>query len=159
LDRANDFAQGITAKITVVAIESGIVELWKAGARNFVVINLHNIALTPTVKAQGTQTAAQQFVYTVNAALQPQLPYYALFLRATVLLLDLNTPFTQLVNTRIWTVQGLGTINFTDSTGFAFNPNDSDQNPNDYVFWDGFHPTTLVHYLTGHHSVPADIAA
>jgi phospholipase/lecithinase/hemolysin len=146
---ANDFAQGIEAKITVVDIESGIVELSKAGARNFMVINLPNIALTPTVKAQGTQTAAQQFVYTVNAALQAQLPYYALFLRATVLLLDLNTPFTQLVNTRTWTVQGLGTINFTDSTGFALNPNNSDQNPNDYVFWDGFHPTTLVHYLAG----------
>jgi thermolabile hemolysin len=148
---ANDFAQGIKANITVSDIELGIVALWKAGARNFMVINLPNIGLTPTVKAQHTQIAAQQFVYTVNAALQAQLPYYALFLKATVLLIDVNTPFTQLVNTRTWTVQGLGTINFWDSTGFAYNPNNGDlaQNPNRYVFWDGFHPTTLVHYLAG----------
>ena len=136
-------------QITVVDIESGIVELWKAGARNFMVINLPNIALTPTVKAQGTQIAAQQFIYTVNAALQAQLPYYALVLRQTVLLVDLNTPFTQLVNTGTWTVQGLGTIKFTDSTHFALAPLPTIKNPNQYVFWDGFHPTTRVHYLAG----------
>src|ERR1700732_4911236 len=50
---ANDFAQGIKANITVSDIESGIVELWKAGARNFMVIDLPNIALTPNVKAGG----------------------------------------------------------------------------------------------------------
>jgi phospholipase/lecithinase/hemolysin len=150
---ANDFAQGIKANITVSDIESGIVELWKAGARNFMVIDLPNIALTPNVKAEGTgpDIAAQQFVYTVNAALQAQLPYYALFLRATVLLVDVNTPFTQLVYTRTWTVNGLGTVNFSNSTGFAFNPNTHalSQNPNLYVFWDGFHPTAPVHYLAG----------
>jgi phospholipase/lecithinase/hemolysin len=113
------------------------------------VINLPNIGLTPTVRAQHTQTAAQQFVYTVNAALQAQLPNYALVLRATVLLVDLNTPFTQLVNTRTWTVQGLGTVNFTDSTHSAFNPLPAIQDPNQYVFWDGFHPTAPVHYLAG----------
>lgn len=151
---ANDFAQGIRADITVSDIESAIVVLWKAGARNFMVINLPNIALTPDVQAEtGRVIAAQQFVYTVNAALQAQLPYYALFLRATVLLVDVNTPFTQLVNTRTWTEEGLGTINFSNSNGFAFNPNTGDlaQNPNLYVFWDGFHPTTWVHYLAGWH--------
>jgi thermolabile hemolysin len=146
---ANDFAQGIEAKITVSDIELGIVALWRAGARNFMVINLPNIALTPTVKAQGTQIAAQQFIYTVNAALQAQLPYYALVLRATVLLVDLNTPFTQLVNTGTWTVQGLGTVKFTDTTHFALNPLPTIEDPNQYVFWDGFHPTTRVHCLAG----------
>jgi phospholipase/lecithinase/hemolysin len=134
---ANDFAQGIKAEITVVDIESGIVALWKGGARNFMVINLPNIALTPTVKAQGAQIAAQQFIYTVNAALQAQLPYYALVLRATVLLVDLNTPFTQLVNTGTWTVQGLGTIKFTDSTHFALDPLPNIKDPNQYVFGTG----------------------
>jgi len=146
---ANDFAQGIRANITVNDIELGIVALWKAGARNFMVINLPNIALTPTVKAQHTQIAAQQFVYTVNAALQAQLPNYALVLRATVLLVDVNTPFTGLVNTRTWTVQGLGTVNFSDSTHSALGPLPTIPDPNQYVFWDGFHPTAPVHYLAG----------
>jgi phospholipase/lecithinase/hemolysin len=150
---ANDFSQGISAKITVSGIEAGIVALWKAGARNFVVINLPDISLTPDVKNEGTKTdlAAKQFVYTVNTSLQAQIPFYSSFLGIVVLLIDVNTPFTQLVNTRTWTVKGLGTANFLNSSGFAYNPNNGAlaPNPNSFVFWDGFHPTAAVHYLAG----------
>jgi phospholipase/lecithinase/hemolysin len=150
---ANDFSQGISAKVTVSGIEAGIVSLWKAGARNFIVINLPDISLTPDVKNEGTKTdiAAKQFVYMVNTALQAQIPFYRSFLGVAVLLIDVNTPFTQLVNTRTWTVKGLGTVNFVNSSGFAYNPRSGAlaQNPNGFVFWDGFHPTAAVHYLAG----------
>ncbi len=150
---ANDFSQGISAKVTVSGIEAGIVSLWKAGARNFIVINLPDISLTPDVKNEGTKTdiAAKQFVYMVNTALQAQIPFYRSFLGVAVLLIDVNTPFTQLVNTRTWTVKGLGTVNFVNSSGFAYNPHSGAlaQNPNSFVFWDGFHPTAAVHYLAG----------
>src|SRR5262249_53489931 len=93
--------------------------------------------------------AAKQYVYAVNAALQAQIPYYALFLGVTVTLVDVNTPFTQLVSTRSLTISGLG-FGFSNSIDFAFNPpNPVPPDPNIYVFWDGFHPTTLVHYITG----------
>jgi phospholipase/lecithinase/hemolysin len=38
---------------------------------------------------------------------------------------------------------------FTNSTGTAFNLTTGVvvSDPNDYVFWDGFHPTTNVHYI------------
>ena len=82
-------------------------------------------SLTPYVKAHGTATdlAAKQYAYTANAALQAQIPYYALFLGVTVTLVDANTPFTQLVYTRALTVSGLGTVDFSNSSGSAFNPN------------------------------------
>jgi phospholipase/lecithinase/hemolysin len=117
------------------------------------VINLPDISLTPDVKNEGTKTdiAAKQFVYMVNTALQAQIPFYRSFLGVAVLLIDVNTPFTQLVNTRTWTVKGLGTVNFVNSSGFAYNPRSGAlaQNPNGFVFWDGFHPTAAVHYLAG----------
>ena len=50
---ANDFSQGISAKITVSEIEAGIVALWKAGARNFVVINLPDISLNSGCEKRG----------------------------------------------------------------------------------------------------------
>jgi thermolabile hemolysin len=148
---ANDFLQGLNAKITVSDIEAGIVSLRKAGARNFLLINLPDISLTPYVRSQGTATAAKQYVYAANAALQAQIPYYALFLGVTVTLVDVNAPFTQLVNTLTLTISGLGTFGFSNSSKFAFDRNTGAvaPNPDSYVFWDGFHPTTLVHYITG----------
>jgi thermolabile hemolysin len=150
---ANDFSQGISARTTVSGIEAGIVALWKAGARNFIVINLPDISLTPNVKNAGTKTdlEAKQFIYMVNTALQGQIPFYSSFLGVAILLIDVNTPFTQLVSTRTWTVKGLGTVNFLNSSGFAYNPSTGAlaPNPNSFVFWDGFHPTAAVHYLAG----------
>lgn len=150
---ANDFLQGFNARLTVSDIEAGIVSLRKAGAGNFLLINIPDISLTPYVRSLGTATdlAAKQYVYTANAGLQAQIPYYALFLGVTVKLVDVNAPFTQLVNTRALTVSGLGTVGFSNSSGWAFNPNTGAvvPDPNSYVFWDGFHPTTLVHYVTG----------
>ena len=149
----DDFSEGLNARNTVSDIEAGIVSLREAGARNFLLINLPDISLTPDVKSKGTRTdlAAKQYVYSANAALQAQIPYYVSFLGVTVTLVDVNTPFTQLVNTRALTVSGLGTVGFSNSSGSAFNPNTVAvvPNPNSYVFWDGFHPTTSVHYVTG----------
>jgi len=121
----NDFLQGLSARNTVRDIEAGLVSLREAGAKNFLLVNLPDISLTPYVKAHGTATdlAAKQYVYTANAALQAQIPYYALFLGARVNLVDVNAPFTQLVNTRASTVSGLGTVIFSNSSGSAFNPN------------------------------------
>ena len=150
---ANDFLQGLKATITVSDIEEGIVSLREAGARNFLLINLPDISLTPDVRAHGTTTdlAAKQYVFMVNVALQAQIPYHALFFGVDVMLIDVNTPFTQLVNTRALSVSGLGRVGFSNSSGSAFNPGTGAvvANPNRYVFWDGFHPTTLVHYVTG----------
>jgi outer membrane lipase/esterase len=57
-------------------------------------------------------------------------------------LIDVNVLFNQLV-------YNPGAFGFTNSSGYALDPStgggDTDQNH--YVFFDGFHPTTPVHYL------------
>jgi outer membrane lipase/esterase len=139
---ANDFNAGINPDVTVKNIRHGIDLLRRAGARTFVVVNVPDLALTPTVIAAGGATiqAARQFVFTVNVLLEVEMPTYALLHGVTVELVDINAVFIPLVlnPTR---------FGFTNSSGYALDPRTGggDTNQNDYVFFDGFHPTTKVH--------------
>jgi phospholipase/lecithinase/hemolysin len=96
-----------------------------------------DISLTPNVIASGgaNVVAAKQFVATVNARLQPQIPFLARLLRIDLALVDINSTFTQLVNNP-------ALFRFANSSSAAFDPETGivQPNPNRYVFWDGFHP-------------------
>jgi phospholipase/lecithinase/hemolysin len=141
---ANDFSAGIGPAQTVANIENGITELSAKGARTFVVINVPDISLTPLVKSMGGATvlAAKQFALTANVSLAVELPLFALLHGISIDLVDINALFVPLVYSP-------GSFGFTNSTGAAFNPTTGVvvSDPNDYVFWDGFHPTTRAHYI------------
>jgi outer membrane lipase/esterase len=145
---ANDFAAGLAAgsldpRATVENIRAGIAQLAGAGVRTFIVINIPDIALTPQVKAVPTIVqAARQFVFSVNVLLGVELLPYAWQRRISVEIVDINRIFIPLVLDPC-------RFGFTNSSGFALDPSTGggDTNPNDYVFWDGFHPTTRVHQI------------
>lgn len=145
---ANDFSAGISPSATVENIRDGITQLWMAGARTFIVINVPDISLTPAVIAAGGAViqAAKQFVFTVNALLNAEISPCAWSHGIGIDLVDINLIFTQLVDDP-------GKFGFSNSIGAAFNPNlpvsssNPVSDPNDYVFWDGFHPTTKAHLI------------
>jgi phospholipase/lecithinase/hemolysin len=145
---ANDFAAGIKPAETVANIEDQIAKLSRAGAKNFVVITIPDFALTPQEKALGGATvlAATQFVVTTNVLLAVELPRFAFAHQISIDLVDINAVFIPLVLSP-------GSFGFTNSSGAAYNPtlplssSNPVPDPNDYVFWDGFHPTTNVHRL------------
>jgi phospholipase/lecithinase/hemolysin len=141
-------SEGISPTDTVANIRDGITQLRKAGAKNFVLISVPDISLTPAVIALGGTVvqAAKQFVFTVNALLEAEILSFGLSHGIKIELVDINSIFTELV-------LNPGHFGFTNSTGEAFNPSlpisstNPVSDPNDYIFWDGFHPTTRVHYI------------
>jgi phospholipase/lecithinase/hemolysin len=141
---ANDFLAGIQPDETSAAIAAEISALALAGSQQFLVINVPDIALTPDIIAMGTATvqAAKQFVAATNSDLQTEIPLLASFYGIKIDLIDVNPLFTELVNDP-------GAFGFKNSTGEAYNPSTGIEvkHPNQYVFWDGFHPTTRVHKL------------
>jgi outer membrane lipase/esterase len=138
----NDFKAGLSADQTLDFIETEVVSLALAGARSLVAITLPDISLTPDVRAAGgaTVSAAQQFVATVNVGLQNRLPWLATLFGIQITLVDINPLFTSVVNNP-------AAYGFANSSGAAYNPQTGvvAANPNSFVFWDGFHPTTTVH--------------
>jgi phospholipase/lecithinase/hemolysin len=141
---ANDFSDRINPEVTVANIVAGVGLLRDAGATEFLLIDIPDISLTPDIIALGGATvqAAKQFVATVNAALQSKIPLVSSLLGVRIDLININTIFYQLINDPI-------RFGFTNSTGEAFNPSTGivAPDPNQYVFWDGFHPTTRVHFI------------
>ena len=145
---ANDFAAGISPIETVENIRNGIIQLRQAGAKHLVLVSVPDISLTPTVIALGGAVvqAAKQFVFTVNALLEADILWLSLSEGIKIEFVDINSIFTEVV-------LNPSQFGFTNSTGEAFNPSlpisptNPVSDPNDYVFWDGFHPTTRVHYI------------
>jgi thermolabile hemolysin len=141
---ANDFEAGLTPQQTSAAIETEVVALREAGAKHLLLLTVPDISLTPEVIAGGGAEvqAARQFVATANSLIRARVLIVALLLGLDLKLVDINPLLTELV----YTPSALG---FTNSVGAAYNTTTGVvvHHPNDYVFWDGFHPTTRVHYL------------
>jgi phospholipase/lecithinase/hemolysin len=145
---ANDFAAGIKPPETVANIKGAIENLSTFGAKNFVVVTIPDLALTPQVKTAGGATilAATQFVVTTNVLLAVELPRFAFAHQISIDLVDIDAILIPLVLSPC-------RFGFANSTAAAYNldlPLSSSNpvpDPNDYVFWDGFHPTTNVYKL------------
>jgi phospholipase/lecithinase/hemolysin len=141
---ADDLNSGIDPSQTVANIKTGIAELADNGAKNFVVITIPDLSLTPQVKALGGPAilAAKRFVLTANFLLEVELLPFAFRHGINIELVDINAIFVPLVYTP-------GRFGFTNSVDAAFIPPNGAvvHDPNDYLFWDGFHPTTNAHQL------------
>jgi phospholipase/lecithinase/hemolysin len=141
---ANDFEGGLTPGQTVTAIEAEIIALGKAGVKQLLLLDVPDISLTPNViSAGGAEVqSAKQFVATVNSRLQARIPILAMTLGINLKLVDVNSLLTQLV-------YNPGAFGFTNSVSAAYNTTTGVEvsKPDQYVFWDGFHPTTPVHRL------------
>jgi phospholipase/lecithinase/hemolysin len=142
---ANDFGAGTNPKSTVDNILARIAQLSNAGAKNIVVIDIPDLSLTPLVRGLGPATiqAAKQFVYSTNVLLEVELLRFAFLHRISIDIVHINAIFIPLVYNPV-------RFGFTNSMDAAFNPVTNlvlVSDPNDYVFWDGFHPTTNAHYF------------
>ena len=143
---ANDFfVRKIEPAQTVANIKNAIAKLADNGARNFFVISVPDISLTPhRIKATGgaTTLAAKRFVYATNVLLEIELLRTAFLHRISIDVVHINAIVIPLV-------YNPGRFRFTNSTDAAFNLTTGAVvlHPNDYVFWDGFHPTTNAHYI------------
>lgn len=124
---ANDFLVNGSVTTAVTNIDSIIATLLGAGAQHILVPGMPDLGLTPDYYGNPLATAyAQQF----NTLLLASLPSGATYFDTFNLLHAINAD--------------PGAYGFTDVTHPCLNGIIVCANPDHYLFWDGFHPTTAA---------------
>jgi len=128
------------------SIAANIQRLYVAGARSFLVWTAPNIALTPAIRS--LPPAAQGLMSALTQGFNANL---------TGLLGLLSSGLPGVSFTRLDAYQLLNAIvadptayDLTSVTTACLTPNEvpfSCQQPNEYLFWDGIHPTKAAHAL------------
>jgi len=134
----------ITEALT--AIGNNIWALYAQGARKFIVANVPNLRLTPAIRtldrlSPGAGPAAEFLTITFNANLETLLGSLALLPGMEIKRLDLYQRLNELVAD-----PAAFDLTVVDRACIMPNiPPFACQTPDEFLFWDGIHPTKTVH--------------
>ena len=120
--------------------------LWAAGAREFLVLNLADPALTPYVRSLGpaAEGASTQLTAAYNGALAQMLAALGALPQVQIRQFDVNTFLHAVVSSPAH--YGLRDVQDACLT-FGVTTNAVCADPDRYLFWDGIHPTRAAHLL------------
>lgn len=140
-------AKAIIASAVEAEIDM-IKQLYDSGARHFLVVNVPNIGLTPAVKLAGPDAVffSGILVASFNEGLATALSYLRMYPGLEIRSLDLFS----ILNSVVDSPADFG-IGNTESACLMFYVKSGAKcsNPENYVFWDGIHPTAVIHKLIG----------
>ncbi|MBD0336943.1 MAG: SGNH/GDSL hydrolase family protein [Cyanobacteria bacterium Co-bin13] len=141
---ANDYLQGTsTAALPVGNLRTAIASLIQAGAQRFLVGNLPDLGRLPATGNRPESAALSQLTQAHNQTLRQALEE-----------LRQNSPEIQLVLLDIYTLYQDAIANptqygFTNVTTGCLSTVGICSQPNQFMFWDGIHPTTAAHRFMG----------
>lgn len=141
---AGQAAAGAILADAVTAIADNIIALSSAGAQHFLIPNAANLGIVPAVTALGADAAslATQLSFGFNLALENALSGIELALPVNITRFDVFSLMTGMAANP----EAFGLANVVDACLTPeVNVDAVCGTPDDYFFWDGIHPTRVVH--------------
>ncbi len=140
---ANDYLGGVVTEpyTPIKNLSKAVYSLARYGAKNIMVVNLPNLGELPITR-NDLQTSSRLNTLTKlhNLGLSASLDFLSQKTDTKIILLDVNSLFHQ----AIASPTAFGFTNVTDSCLAVICTN-----PNQYLFWDNIHPTTVAHAKLG----------
>jgi phospholipase/lecithinase/hemolysin len=153
---ANDYAVPVPAapQIVVSNIKLAVQRLYRIGGRQFLVLNLPDLGLTPIAQAQGAGAALSALSRFHNALLGQAIAELATTLPGIqITSFDVFALGQNLLGSTISGIPALETLAPGSSSCLLVNPATCPDVPltlNDpFFYWDVEHPTTLIHSVLG----------
>ncbi len=153
---ANDYAVAVPASpVTVVSnIKRAIQRLYQSGGRNFLVLNLPDLGLTPAAQSQGVGAALSLLSQGHNALLAQAIAELQTTLPgARIKSIDVFTLGQNLLGSTIAGIPALETLVPGAGSCLLVNPITCPDVPltlsDLFFYWDVEHPTTYVHSVLG----------
>ena len=140
---ANDYLGGGTDPTAPVNnLTKAVQSLEAVGAKNIVVVNLPDLGKLPGTRTSERSASLSNLTREHNSRLATAIRSLRQKLSPDIKItyLDANSVFNQVLNNP----EKLGFKNVTQS---CLNQGSICDNPNEYFFWDGIHPTTAAHKL------------
>jgi phospholipase/lecithinase/hemolysin len=136
-----------------LAIANEIGTLYAAGARNFLVWRAPNVGLTPAVRSLGTAAVQLGTALTLgfNAGLDGVVTYFQQFPGISIARLDAYAILSDLVTRP-------ERFGLTDVVSACITPDVAPyacDRPDEFLFWDGIHPTVAVHTILSQQAASA----
>lgn len=140
---ANDYLYGdtdTTASINNLAM--AVKSLSAVGAKNIVVVNLPDLGKLPGTRTSRNSDSLTDLTEKHNSGLASSLTSLRQQVNSDTIItyLDINSLFNQVIKTP-------EKFGFTNVTKPCLSKVSVCDNPNEYLFWDGIHPTTAAHKL------------
>jgi phospholipase/lecithinase/hemolysin len=144
---------GAILQAAVASIVTNIQTLYAAGAREFLVWNVPNVALTPAGRSLGPAAGlvGAMVTETFNDALSLSLSQPPVSTLPGIILERLNA--FQLLNDIIANPVAFGFTNVTSACVTPDVPSFECHNPDEFLFWDGIHPTKAGHAVIAQKAV------
>ncbi|MDD5579640.1 MAG: SGNH/GDSL hydrolase family protein [Methylobacter sp.] len=130
---------------SIINISTSITTLADAGAQNFLVPNLPDLGKTPAAQAAGPLAEAGLAVLSsvFDGLLTPSISGLESHLGIDIKELKIDALFKEIIDAP----NDFGLTNVSDACIIV--GGGSCSNPENYLFWDGLHPTTTVHDMIG----------